>query len=349
MTLRHLGALAAAAAIAIAPFALAPAAASAAPAPAAPASTATSAAAAATASAASWSVAPADETGPDGRISLRHELDAGATASDRIAVSNHGPEAVEYVVAAGDGMVGANGAFDIRQGEPERGGAWITVGGLDERGTVVVDPGTTVVLPLEIAVPGNATPGDHPAGVVVGLASTSAEGVQVQHRMGVRLHLQVAGELAPSLDAEVLGTGYDWSWNPFEPGTAEVRVAVENIGNVRVSPGVATTIGGPFGLLSERSGATDTAELLPGDRTVVTASVPAWPLVWLLGDVQATPVAVGEDSWTGAGATSLPVGLLAFSPAWLVVLAVVLASAVALVLRRRAVRIRRTRARLAAA
>ncbi len=340
MTLRPLGALAAAAAIAIAPLALAPAAASAAPA---------SAATASTASAASWSVAPADESGPDGRISLRHELEAGTTASDRIAVSNHGAETVEYLVAAGDGMVGANGAFDIRQGEPERGGAWITVGGLGDRGTVLVDPGTTVLLPLEIAVPENATPGDHPAGVVVGLASTSAEGVQVQHRMGVRLHLQVAGELAPALDAEVLGTGYDWSWNPFEPGTAEVRVAVENTGNVRVSPGVATTVGGPFGLPSERSGATDAAELLPGDRRVVTAIVPAWPLVWLLGEVEATPVAVGEDAWTGADSTTLPIGLLALSPAWLVVLAVVLAIAATLVLRRRAVRIRRTRARLAAA
>lgn len=340
MTVRHLGALAIAAAIAIAPLAFAPAAASAAPA---------SAATASTASSASWSVAPADEMGPDGRISLRHELDAGATASDRIAVSNHGAQAVEYLVAAGDGMVGASGAFDIRQGEPERGGAWITVGGLDERGTVAVEPGATVVLPLEIAVPADATPGDHPAGVVVGLASTSAEGVQVQHRMGVRLHLQVTGELAPSLHAEVLGTGYDWSWNPFEPGTAEVRVAVENTGNVRVSPGVATTLGGPFGLLSERSGAAEAVELLPGDRTVVTASVPAWPLVWLFGEVQAAPVAVGEDAWTGATATALPIGVLALSPAWLVVLALVLAIAAALVLRRRAVRVRRTRARLAAA
>lgn len=330
MTLRHLGALAAAAAIVTAPLAVAPASASA-------------------ATAASWSIAPADDAGPDGRISLRHQLEAGASVEDRIAVTNHGAEAAEYLVAAGDGMVGANGAFDIRQGEPEAGGAWIAVGGLSGQSTVRVEPGATAVLPIEIAVPANATPGDHPAGVVVGLASTGAEGVQVQHRMGVRLHLQVAGELAPALEAEVLGAAYDWSWNPFEPGTAEVRVAVENSGNVRVSPGIAATIGGPFGLLSSRSGAADAGELLPGDRTVVTARVAAWPLAWLLGEVEATPVAVGEDAWSAPAPVALPIGLLALSPAWLVLLALAAALVAFVALRRRAVRRRRARARFATA
>src|SRR5690606_31890268 len=157
-----------------------------------------------------WSVAPADAAGEDGRIPLRHVVDPGATIADNIAITNHGSAASTFTVQAGDGVVGANGAFDIAEGTAEGSGAWIRIDGLDA-GALTLAAGETRVLPVTVAVPANATPGDHPAGIVVGV-SKGEDGVTVTHRIGVRVHLQVAGELAASLAVTDTHATFAPSW-----------------------------------------------------------------------------------------------------------------------------------------
>lgn len=241
-------------------------------------------------SAVQWSAVPADAAGPDGRISLRHVAEPGTTVTDAIAVTNLGAQDAAFAVAAGDGRLGENGAFDIAAGEPRDAGAWITVDGLDA-GSIAVPAGQTRVLPLSIAVPADATPGDHPAGIVVAL-SREEDGVTVTNRVGVRVHLQVAGDIVSQLDITGVETSFAASWVPFAPGALRVRMQVENTGNVRVG---AVGGAGAFGATAEPAAAAP-IELLPGDTGTVEVELAAWPILLLFGDARVSTVAIGEDA-----------------------------------------------------
>lgn len=239
-----------------------------------------------------WGVVPADDAGPDGRVSLRHVVDPGASVSDAIAVTNHSAESAVFAVATGDGVVGADGAFDVRTDDPAAGGAWVHVDGLDG-GALPLAAGETRVLPVTIAVPADATPGDHPAGIVVGL-STEEAGVTLTHRVGVRVHLQVSGEITPALRVDAATASFTPSWVPFAAGTLTVEYRVTNTGNVRFGASAAADASGPLGLLPAE-GRGEAFELLPGGTATQRIEVPLSPLFFAAGEVTVTPVSLGDD------------------------------------------------------
>lgn len=239
-----------------------------------------------------WTVTPADASGPDDRVSLRHTVDPGQTVADHIAVTNLGAETATLRVLAGDGVLGRDGAFDIASGEPQDAGAWISVDAPDA-GALTLSGGETRVLPLTIAVPADATPGDHPAGIVVA-SSTAADAVTVTHRIGVRVHLRVAGEAESRLEVRQVSTSFSPSWIPFAPGTLRVRLEVSNVGDVRLGAAASAGGSGALGWAAERGGGR-IEELLPGDSSQVTVEVDAWPLALLAGRASVAGVAVGED------------------------------------------------------
>lgn len=306
-----------------------------------PAAAATDAAAVAAAPAESagaveWSVAPADESGADGRVSLRHVVPPGDVAEDAIVVQNLGAASAEFAVHAGDGVIGAGGAFDVATEEPRDAGAWIEVGGLDA-GRLALDAGEARVLPVTVRVPADATPGDHPAGIVVGVRSESG-GVGVTQRIGVRLHLQVAGELAPAIEVARSDAAFEPSWMPFAPGTLRLDVELRNAGNVRLGGAVSAQAAGPFGVFPVQ-GRAEAVELLPGGSTTAVLEVPAWPLLLLSGAVTVAPTAIGDDRVPMPAAEQLPVRLAAIS--WTGLVLVVLLALLVVVLVRRGRRRRR--------
>lgn len=296
---------------------------------AAPAAAATVDPAAASPSAAQWSVSPASSAGPDGRISLRHTIDPGAGVDDAIAVSNLGTDSVTYVVAPGDGVVGDSGAFDIAAGDPQDSGAWITVGGLDA-GAVTVAPGETRVLPVRIDVPDGATPGDHPAGIVVGV-TRSSDGVAVTNRVGVRVHLQVAGDIVPALRVDDIAATFTPSWIPFAPGVLRVETRVENSGNVRL--GALAAVSGTG--VDAASLAGDPAELLPGDTATLVTETSAWPIFALVGTTTVRPVVLGDDPISAPALVEQGFTTAAVSWSGLAVLMVAAGAIVAVVIGRR--------------
>ncbi|WP_285135514.1 hypothetical protein [Microbacterium sp. lyk4-40-TSB-66] len=286
----------------------------------------------ASSSAAQWSVAPATADGPDGRISLRHTIDPGAGVDDAISVTNLGTEPATYVVASGDGVVGDSGAFDIAAGDPHDSGAWIIVGGLDA-GTVTVAPGETRVLPVRIDVPAGVIPGDHPAGIVVGV-TRSSDGVAVTNRVGVRVHLQVAGDIVPALQVADVATTFTPSWIPFAPGVLRVETRVENSGNVRL--GALAAVSGAGVDAASLEG--DPAELLPGDTATLVTETSAWPIFALFGTTTVRPVVLGDDAVTAPALMEERFTTAAVSWSGLAVLLLLLVGAVAAVVvtRRRA-------------
>ena len=248
-----------------------------------------------------WAVQPATAEGPDGRISLRHVLDPGASVTEHVAITNFSNRPATFAVYAGDGVVSDSGHFDLPPGDgaPRDGGAWITLGDapgaerVDGRTLrLTLDPGATVTVPLTVTVPADATPGDHPAGVVAELVAGDA--VRLAARVGTRLHLRVTGDVVASLAPQDVTTRWEPSWNPFAPGTVHVRYRVANTGDVRLAARAATTLAGPFGIAEAEHG-TEVREVLPGQSALVEAELRVWPLVRVTGHVDVRPWVVGED------------------------------------------------------
>lgn len=241
-----------------------------------------------------WSITPATADGPDDRVSVRLELEAGSEHRDHLAVTNYSEREVTFDLTAADGVVSEAGEFGLRPDtEPTTGaGGW-----LDLPGEVTVPAGESVVVPFTVTVPEDALPGDHPAGVAATLASTQ-EGVGLDAGVGLRLHLRVAGDVVPRVDVTDVSASYTTSWNPLEPGTLDVEWTVTNTGNVRLGSAQRLEVLGLLGLdpgvATEVRG--EQRELLPGQSASVSAAVDAWPLGRLTARVVAEQQVVGDDA-----------------------------------------------------
>ncbi|GAA4770746.1 WxL protein peptidoglycan domain-containing protein [Microbacterium gilvum] len=265
----------------------------AAPAAAAPAAEAASASPVAAASASegvAWGVEPG---GAEDRANFDYEVDPGAVVEDAMVVRNTGTESLALGVYAADAYTTAEGVLDLRLAdEPlEDSGAWIAL----DVSEIVLAPGESAEVPFTVTVPTDASPGDHPAGVVTSLVTrTDGEPLAVDRRLGIRINLRVAGELAPSAEVVDAQAVFAPSWNPFAGGTVTVTYRLENTGNTRVLADDAVALAGPLGVGAVALGAQTTPEVVPGSVIVVErvlADVPA--MGWLSGAVTLAPAAVG--------------------------------------------------------
>ncbi|MEU3163329.1 DUF916 domain-containing protein [Streptosporangium sp. NPDC006930] len=240
-----------------------------------------------------WSVAPADAKGPDGRSAIDVELAGGQEVTEHIAVINRSTKEVAFAIDANDGYLTAKGLFDMRPSDatPTDGGAWIKI---PER--VTIPAGGTAVVPVKISVPKNATPGDHPAGVTASVDTISGQ-VRVQNRVGVRMNLRVSGDYVAKVAVTGLRAEYSGSWNPFSSGSIDMTYTVTNEGNVRVAADTNVRTSGFVG----ESGWKDTSdaktrEVMPGGSREFTVQVTGvWPLGPITSQVVATPTVVGES------------------------------------------------------
>ncbi|CAM5779132.1 COG1470 family protein [Cellulomonas persica] len=249
-----------------------------------------------------WTVQPATADGPDGRISLRHVLDPGASVEEHVAVTNFSDRDATFVLYAGDGVVGDTGDFDVPFGPDSRqdAGAWVELGEVegaqrldDGRLQLTLGPSSTVLVPLTISVPADAAPGDHPAGVVAELVDGGSE-VRLAARVGTRLHLRVSGDIQASVVADEVDARWEPSWNPFGPGAVRVRYVVRNAGDVRLGARSTVQLAGP-GDTGSAEAVSEVREVLPDRSALVEVTLPVWPLLRASGGVEVTPLVVGED------------------------------------------------------
>ncbi|MDR2382165.1 MAG: hypothetical protein LBE08_13550 [Bifidobacteriaceae bacterium] len=277
-------------------------------------------------------MAPADDHGPDGRVSLRHTVDPGGMAQDAIVVTNHSDGEATFSVAVGLGVVGQDGVFDVVEGDDA---AWVTVGD-PPISELTLGPQSSQILPVTITVPATATPGDHPVGIVVGL--TQGEGVMVTHRIGVRLHLRVSGEITPQLQVESVTHVYTGTWSPFTPSRLQVDYVIANTGNTRLGALVAVRAQGPWGLGAVSVEADRVEELLPGERVTGSAFLQIPPLVRLSGEIEVTPTVVGADEVSPPPRSAATFSLWAIPWAAVTLVIVLAALIMVLVVRRRRAR-----------
>jgi hypothetical protein len=230
-----------------------------------------------------WTVRTASNAYGSDRSSYSHAVNPGGQVKDGMVVANRGKTPLNLAVYAGDGFTTGDGQLDLRTKDQQSVGigAWLHAG----TATVAVQPGQTAEIPFTLDVPANATPGDYAGGIVTALTQPdTAQGINVERRLGIAVKLRVGGALHPALAIEHLGV-------EFTGGDASVTYTIHNTGNAILSAEQSVTVAGPFGLLPGAVGAVQAPpQLLPGETWKVT--VPVHDVTragWLTATASLTP------------------------------------------------------------
>jgi hypothetical protein len=237
---------------------------------------------------------PANESGPDDRSRLSYDVQPGQTVTDRYVVRNTGTTDQQVVVFGSDAYNTNDGAYALLEtGAPSTdAGSWVTFGG-QASVQVGLAPSEQKVLEFTVAVPADATPGDHAAGIVVSAQGVEGQ-VRVDRRVATRMYVRVAGELQPNLTLSSISASQSADWNPFTGGT-DITVTLHNAGNVALGADVTARVTTWFGMSASARAHEELAEMLPGSTREVTFRVPNVPrLGYLQAGVTLQPTVAAE-------------------------------------------------------
>ncbi|HEX3541555.1 MAG TPA: hypothetical protein VHT75_14055 [Acidimicrobiales bacterium] len=256
----------------------------------------------------SWALAPSgpDPGQPGSRPNLTYDLAPGATIHDSVTLFNYGNVPLIFSLYATDAFNDPSGAFDLLPAakKPTDLGSWVTL----PQANLQVKARTSVVLPISITVPPDATPGDHSAAI---LASNAVQGsspdgkiVTLDRRTGSRVYLRVQGPLQPLLTVEDVKATYHAALNPLA-GSLDVSYTIRNRGNERLGTHQRVVVKNPFGRQMKTLSIPDIQELLPNNGVgfrVHFKNVAA--AVFVTPQVDLTPFPVGAPKGTTGPKTS---------------------------------------------
>lgn len=263
--------------------------------------------------------------GPDQRARYVYTLDPRGVRQDTVAVFNYSGRPAVVGLSAKDATSTPEGAFII-QDEATKAtdvGSWISL----SRTRLTLPPRSMALVPFQVGVPYNVTPGDHAGAVLLSIATSSikqGKQVIVSNRVGLRVLIRVPGALKPQLTIENLRTeargGWHW-WGWTRPHTT---YTVRNTGNVTLTGATTLRYLRSFGMdpLSVPDG--QLPDLLPGGTTDVTVDHPGAFTFWhLTTEVQVDPA--GQDLGQVVAPTAFASTTTTVIPwAWLGVLLIVI-------------------------
>lgn len=288
-----------------------------------------------------WGVRPAPGADGEQRENYVYEIEPGDEVTDAIVVANYDAVPLVLDVYAADAFTTSSGQLDAatRDVTPRGVGAWA----LPVADRITIEPGESVEVPFTISIPENATPGDHAGAILTALTTPQIEdGVSVDRRLGIRMHVRVAGDLAPTLLVDDLRVDYAGTLNPFGLGEATISYTVRNVGNTRLTADQSVTASGPFGVFAaEAADLASVPELLPGEEWPVTVRLAGVvPTFVLTADVTLAPELPAET--VGVTPSTVEASAMTAAIPWML-LALVLLVVGAIVLT--VLRTRRRRAR----
>ena len=228
----------------------------------------------------------ADKGAPDKRGRFDYEILPRKSKQDGVAVYNYSTKPVTVRLLARDATSTPEGEFTAQPSaeEPRDVGSWIAL----SKTKLTMQPRSMTVVPFQIGVPYNATPGDHTGSILVSLLAKEpkpgSEDVVVEHRVGLRVYLRVPGALNPQLSIEGLEQTYQGGWKSLGFGRSEVDYTVRNTGNVRLSATQQVELLRSFGLSSKSATPLGLTELLPNGAARVHQEFPS---TWAIGKVRA--------------------------------------------------------------
>ncbi len=247
-----------------------------------------------------WGISPADADDADGRGAIEHIVEPGETVTEHVLVRNLGEQPLTLDLYTADATLDV-GVFDLLSDEEESTavGVWAT----PETAQLTLEPRERRIVPVTIAVPGTAEPGDHAGGIVAVLRpdEEADDALLVERRVGTRIYLRVAGPVTPELSVTLGDVRYHHSWLPFAPGSGTATLTVTNSGNIRLAGQAAAKVDGVAGL---RLGETDDVvipELLPRASLDVEVAFDALaPLGPLTVSAEALPLTSGGQELGGS-------------------------------------------------
>ncbi|HWH31301.1 MAG TPA: DUF916 domain-containing protein [Egibacteraceae bacterium] len=155
---------------------------------------------------------PADGSSTaDGGWFLYDDVAPGAALSGELAVRNDSGGPLTLRIAAADAQTAQQGgvSYSLPGEELERVGRWLDL----SRETVELAPGQGEVVPFTVAVPGDARPGDHLAGIAVWAPGAGDEppagegpgaGVVIETRQVIAVQVTVPGSAAHELEVKAV-------------------------------------------------------------------------------------------------------------------------------------------------
>lgn len=238
----------------------------------------------------SWATAPANTELGKNRSHFEYTAAVGKRLTDAVAVVNRGDAPITLKVYASDAFTTGSGGLDLLAADkkPVDVGSWITM----KTQLVTLKSQQSAVVPFTLAVPANASPGDHSGGIVTSLVTKQAGGVSLDRRLGSRVYLHVDGPVTPALTVTDVRASYQPNHNPAGGGDTRLTYTVTNTGNVRLGAHQQAKVSGPLGLLGRSVALADLPELLPGNSIIRTATISgALPSVRLSARITLHPVA----------------------------------------------------------
>jgi WxL Interacting Protein, peptidoglycan binding domain len=216
-------------------------------------------------------VAPAhaDPADPATRSYFVNTVAPGGSVSDQVRVTNGGDATLHLDVSAVDGLTGAtSGAvYGNREDPIQRWGAWLS----PAVSTLTMPPHSSTLVDVAVHVPGNATPGDHLAGIAVEDARPATSGGSLEVTTVVRTVVGVLVKVPGPAAFHLTVSGA--SLEPFDEQMhlATVSIELTDDGRLLGKPAVTVDLSGPNGYHRTAMRQLDT--ILPGDSI-------AFPFPW---------------------------------------------------------------------
>ena len=226
-------------------------------------------------SAATVGVRTGTANGGDDRGVFEYEVLPKGVVQDWVAVSNYRYKPIKVRLFAKDATTTSTSSFAVQRSAdtPHDVGAWVAL----KKNRLTLPPRSEISVPFQLGVPFNATPGDHAGAIVVSLLAREPKpgggSIIVDHRVGMRIHLRVPGDLKPQLEIENLHVDWDGVGNLLGRGDAVVTYTVRNTGNVRMNATGEVELRRAPGLPSVSGKLPPVEDILPGGAISVTRTI----------------------------------------------------------------------------
>ena len=299
-----------------------------------------------------WAVTPTTADSIDKtRNFYDYAAKRGVGLGDHVAITNYSQRALSLHVYAADGTTDfKTGKLTLIPGTQASKdlGSWVSVArgpstcpAIDTGSALTkclaglgiqltVQPHTSVIVPFRIAIPKNASAGDHVAGIVAAytVAGSGKHAISVDERVGARIYLRVAGKLSPKLETNGAVASFHAPSNPFGTGSETIGFDLKDAGNTRMSALPTVSVTGIFGIPAGTAKARPVQNLLPGGVAHVQVTVSGVPQLFLLfGGITVTPERADGNIGAGALPVATQATVVTWAIPWIWVLIVLVAAA----------------------
>ncbi|MFA6132066.1 MAG: LysM domain-containing protein [Patescibacteria group bacterium] len=177
-----------------------------------------------------------------------HTLIPGAIQEEGVVVVNNTASSKTLLVYAADSTPSTGGAFACEQlSEPKDDvGAWILL----EKSEVMLDSGTSELVPFIITVPAEPAVGEHNGCILIQEKSTGGEQsgkVNISMRTGIRVSITISGEIKRELSITDFSVEKDGDFIFLSP-------QVKNTGNTSIDTDISVKINSIFGSTKKEFG-----------------------------------------------------------------------------------------------